>query len=58
MGAFLSSRQSDAVEEADVGSNHAYKYPPKSGNSTSTYNKLMFFSSFFIGLHLHILFYP
>uniref|UniRef100_A0A0K8TL32 RING-type E3 ubiquitin transferase n=1 Tax=Tabanus bromius TaxID=304241 RepID=A0A0K8TL32_TABBR len=28
----LTSRQNAAVEEADVGSNHAYKYPPRSGN--------------------------
>ncbi|XP_055852761.1 probable E3 ubiquitin-protein ligase MGRN1 isoform X1 [Episyrphus balteatus] len=31
MGA-LTSRQNAAVEEADVISTHAYKYPPKSGN--------------------------
>lgn len=30
MGA-LTSRQNADVEETDVGSNHAYKYPPKSG---------------------------
>lgn len=30
MGALM-SRQNAAIEEADVGSNHAYKYPPKSG---------------------------
>lgn len=28
----LTSRQNAAVEEADVGSDHAYKYPPRSGN--------------------------
>lgn len=32
MGAF-SSRQNAGVEEADVVSNHAYKYPPRSGMS-------------------------
>ncbi|VVC96621.1 unnamed protein product [Leptidea sinapis] len=31
MGAFT-SRQNAGVEEADVVSNHAYKYPPRSGN--------------------------
>ncbi|CAG4907180.1 unnamed protein product [Colias eurytheme] len=31
MGA-LTSRQNAGVEEADVVSNHAYKYPPRSGN--------------------------
>ncbi|CAB0013850.1 unnamed protein product [Nesidiocoris tenuis] len=31
MGA-LTSRQNAGVEEVDVASNHAYKYPPKSGN--------------------------
>ncbi|XP_013140746.1 PREDICTED: RING finger protein 157 [Papilio polytes] len=31
MGA-LASRQNAGVEEADVVSNHAYKYPPRSGN--------------------------
>lgn len=30
MGA-LTSRQNAGVEEADVVSNHAYKYPPRSG---------------------------
>lgn len=30
MGA-LTSRQNADVEETDVASNHAYKYPPKSG---------------------------
>ncbi|KAJ6638151.1 E3 ubiquitin ligase, partial [Pseudolycoriella hygida] len=28
----IASRQNADVEEADVGSNYAYKYPPKSGN--------------------------
>ncbi|KAJ8913857.1 hypothetical protein NQ315_003766 [Exocentrus adspersus] len=32
MGALLTSRQNDRVEEIDVGSNHAYKYPPRTGN--------------------------
>lgn len=27
----IASRQNADVEEADIGSNHAYKYPPKSG---------------------------
>uniref|UniRef100_A0A1B6E1R7 RING-type E3 ubiquitin transferase n=1 Tax=Clastoptera arizonana TaxID=38151 RepID=A0A1B6E1R7_9HEMI len=31
MGA-LTSRQNAGVEEVDIASNHAYKYPPKSGN--------------------------
>lgn len=31
MGA-LASRQNAGVEEADVVSNHAYKYPPRSGS--------------------------
>ena len=30
MGA-LTSRQNAGVEEVDIVSNHAYKYPPKSG---------------------------
>nr|XP_023024337.1 probable E3 ubiquitin-protein ligase MGRN1 [Leptinotarsa decemlineata] len=32
MGALLTTRQHDGVEEIDVVSNHAYKYPPRSGN--------------------------
>lgn len=32
MGSFA-SRQNAAVEETDVSSNHAYKYPPRSGTS-------------------------
>ena len=28
----LTSRQNVGIEEVDVVSNHAYKYPPKSGN--------------------------
>lgn len=32
MGALLSSRQRNGVEEVDVVVNHAYKYPPRSGN--------------------------
>ncbi|CAD7091813.1 unnamed protein product [Hermetia illucens] len=36
MGALM-SRQNAAIEEADVGSNHAYKYPPKSGNYFGTH---------------------
>lgn len=31
MGA-ITSRQHAGVEEADVVSNHAYKYPPRSGS--------------------------
>lgn len=30
MGA-IASRQSAGVEEVDIGVNHAYRYPPKSG---------------------------
>lgn len=30
MGSFV-SRQNAAVEEADVGLNHPYKYPPRNG---------------------------
>lgn len=30
MGA-LTSRQNAGVEEVDIGSNHAYKYPPRCG---------------------------
>ncbi|XP_055612709.1 probable E3 ubiquitin-protein ligase MGRN1 [Uranotaenia lowii] len=36
MGA-LTSRQNAAVEEADVSSNHQYKYPPRSGNYFGTH---------------------
>ncbi|XP_048479551.1 E3 ubiquitin-protein ligase MGRN1 isoform X2 [Plutella xylostella] len=36
MGA-LTSRQNAGVEEADVVSNHAYKYPPRSGNYFGTH---------------------
>ncbi|XP_060528023.1 probable E3 ubiquitin-protein ligase MGRN1 [Cylas formicarius] len=32
MGALLSTRQRDGVEEVDVNTSHAYKYPPRSGN--------------------------
>nr|CAH7767734.1 unnamed protein product [Callosobruchus chinensis] len=32
MGALLTTRQHDGVEEVDIVSNHAYKYPPRSGN--------------------------
>ncbi|CAG9819224.1 unnamed protein product [Phaedon cochleariae] len=32
MGALLTTRQQDGVEEIDFASNHAYKYPPRSGN--------------------------
>ncbi|XP_072378518.1 E3 ubiquitin-protein ligase MGRN1 [Diabrotica undecimpunctata] len=32
MGALLTTRQHDGVEEIDISSNHAYKYPPRSGN--------------------------
>ncbi|XP_066149823.1 probable E3 ubiquitin-protein ligase MGRN1 isoform X1 [Euwallacea fornicatus] len=32
MGALLSTRQRNGVEEVDVGPNHAYKYPPRSGS--------------------------
>lgn len=31
MGSLLSRRQHDGVEEIDVASTHAYKYPPRSG---------------------------
>lgn len=31
MGA-ITSRQNADVEEADVSTNHAYRYPPRSGN--------------------------
>lgn len=31
MGALLTTRQHDGVEEVDIISNHAYKYPPRSG---------------------------
>lgn len=34
MGA-LTSRQHAGVEEADVVSNHAYKYPPRSGKNVT-----------------------
>ena len=30
MGSLI-SRQNEGVEEVDVASNHAYKYPPRSG---------------------------
>lgn len=33
MGALLSSRQRNGVEEVDVVPNHAYKYPPRSGKN-------------------------
>ncbi|MPC12101.1 RING finger protein 157 [Portunus trituberculatus] len=36
MGA-LASRQSAGVEEVDIGVNHAYRYPPKSGNYFSSH---------------------
>ena len=36
MGA-LTSRQNNDVEEADIGTNHAYKYPPKTGKIISLY---------------------
>lgn len=42
MGA-LTSRQNAGVEEVDVASNHAYKYPPKSG---SLFIPLFFLISF------------
>ncbi|CAH1115328.1 unnamed protein product [Psylliodes chrysocephalus] len=32
MGALLTTRQHDGVEEVDIASNHSYKYPPRSGN--------------------------
>ncbi|ENN71682.1 hypothetical protein YQE_11606, partial [Dendroctonus ponderosae] len=32
MGALLSTRQRNGVEEVDVVPNHAYKYPPRAGN--------------------------
>lgn len=44
MGA-LASRQHAGVEEADVVSNHAYKYPPRSGSYMTSIN-----NSYFIGL--------
>nr|XP_045618956.1 E3 ubiquitin-protein ligase MGRN1-like isoform X4 [Procambarus clarkii] len=36
MGA-ITSRQNAGVEEVDIGVNHAYKYPPKSGNYFSSH---------------------
>lgn len=36
MGA-LSSRQNAGVEEVDIGSTHAYRYPPKTGNYFSSH---------------------
>ena len=36
MGA-LTSRQHAGVEEVDIVSNHAYKYPPRSGMSKGYY---------------------
>lgn len=30
----LTSRQNAGVEEVDIVSNHAYKYPPRSGTET------------------------
>lgn len=44
MGA-LASRQHAGVEEADVVSNHAYKYPPRSGSYMTSIN-----NSYFNGL--------
>lgn len=47
MGA-LTSRQNAGVEEVDIVSNHAYKYPPKSGKfqnflpSIRNYRKLLY----------------
>ncbi|XP_056633751.1 E3 ubiquitin-protein ligase MGRN1 isoform X1 [Diorhabda sublineata] len=35
MGALLTTRQHDGVEEIDIASNHAYKYPPRSGMLSS-----------------------
>ncbi|KAJ8963540.1 hypothetical protein NQ317_019037 [Molorchus minor] len=32
MGALLTTRQQEGIEEVDVGPNHVYKYPPRSGN--------------------------
>lgn len=39
MGGLLTSRQNAAVEEADLVSTNAYKYPPRSGkkNNESRY---------------------
>lgn len=31
MGALLSTRQHDGIEEIDIGPNHVYRYPPRSG---------------------------
>lgn len=39
MGALLTTRQNDGVEEVDIASNHAYRYPPRSG----TYIVILFF---------------
>lgn len=47
MGA-LTSRQNAGVEEQDSGSNHAYKYPPRSGNSLNCSTQI--FTSQFLNL--------
>lgn len=31
MGALLTTRQHDGIEEIDIGPNHVYRYPPRSG---------------------------
>lgn len=31
MGALLATRQHDGIEEIDIGPNHVYRYPPRSG---------------------------
>lgn len=40
MGA-LTSRQNADVEETDIGSNHAYRYPPKSGKTLKIKKKVL-----------------
>lgn len=31
MGALLATRQHAGIEEVDIGPNHIYRYPPRSG---------------------------
>lgn len=50
MGALLTTRQHDGVEEVDIVSNHAYKYPPRSGKNycyLTFFIQLLFIGNYF-----------
>lgn len=45
MGALLATRQHDGIEEIDIGPNHVYRYPPRSGEFLYYYYLSIYYCS-------------